>query len=83
MDSIKAQEINLMNTKLKNTGIVSETKLTKKITFEGQADILKVYKIRLDQLYYNDKNDRIATYVNKYQIEHGIDRFFVIIIIPI
>jgi ParB-like chromosome segregation protein Spo0J len=75
MESIQTQEINLMNTKLRNTGIVTETKQTKKISFEGKADILKVYKIRLDQLYYNDKNDRIATYVNKYQIEHGIDRF--------
>ena len=32
-----------------------------------------VYKIRLDQLYYNDQNDRIATWISQYRAEYGID----------
>ncbi|MFA1643428.1 hypothetical protein AB5N96_11230 [Chryseomicrobium imtechense] len=32
-----------------------------------------VYKIRLDQLYYNDQNDRIATWISQYKIDQNID----------
>lgn len=30
-----------------------------------------VYKIRLDWLYYNDQNDRIATWISQYRSEHN------------
>ncbi|EIS6272933.1 ParB N-terminal domain-containing protein, partial [Staphylococcus pseudintermedius] len=34
-----------------------------------------VYKIKLSELYYNDQNDRIATWISKYKIENKITDF--------
>ena len=50
---------------------VKTTKLTKKLTIDGKTDTYYVYSIKLDLLYYNDKNDRIATWINKYEKENG------------
>lgn len=50
---------------------VVETGLTRKIRIDGLTNTYKVYKIRLDLLYYNDKNDRIATWISKYKSEHN------------
>lgn len=32
---------------------------------------MDVYRIPIDRLYYNDKNDRIATWISKYESENG------------
>ncbi len=50
---------------------VIETDLSKKHTIDGLTDSYQVYRIRLDCLYYNDRNDRIATWISKYESEHG------------
>lgn len=59
--------------KLLQTGmdnkVVEKTNLTRKLTIGGRTQILPVYCVRLDQLYYNDKNGRIATWVSKYNSE--------------
>ncbi|MDU6114989.1 MAG: hypothetical protein E6649_11235 [Paeniclostridium sordellii] len=54
-------------------GIVIKTDLSRKLTIDGHTDIYPVYKVKLDYLYFNDKNDRIATWISKYKAEHNID----------
>jgi len=62
--------MNLLQEGIK-VGAVFETGLSKKITIEGITNAYKVYKIRLDMLYYNDKNDRIATWISKYKSDNN------------
>lgn len=50
---------------------VQETPLTRKLTVDGATEAYPVYRIRLDQLYYNDQNDRIATWISQYRSQHG------------
>ncbi len=54
---------------------VLKTNQTKKILVDGRAEVLPVYKIKLDLLYYNDQNDRIATWINRYKTENSLDEF--------
>lgn len=56
---------------LNNPNIVQETEISKKLTIDGTTKTYPVYRIRLDQLYYNDQNDRIATRISKYNAENG------------
>lgn len=44
---------------------------TKKIDIGGQVKNENVYRIPLDQLYYNDQNGRIGTWISKYESEKG------------
>lgn len=44
---------------------------TKKMNIKGQVRNMDVYRIPIDKLYYNDKNDRIATWISKYESENG------------
>lgn len=52
---------------------VIETDLTKKLVIDNVAKVYPVYKIRSDKLYYNDQNDRIATWVSQYKTENNVD----------
>ena len=49
---------------------VYETNLTRKLTIDGLTQAYPVYKIKLDWLYYNDQNDRIATWISQYRAQH-------------
>lgn len=40
---------------------VEKTTQTRKLTIDGMTKAYPVYKVRLDWLFYNDQNDRIAT----------------------
>ena len=53
------------------TNKIYKTKLTKKVTFAGKTELYPVYRVRLDALYYNDQNDRIATWISRYRAENG------------
>ena len=53
------------------TDAVQKTGLTKKVNYNGKTEIYPVYRVRLDHLYYNDYNDRIATWITKYESENG------------
>lgn len=53
------------------TDDVQKTNLTRKITFNGTTETYPVYRVRLDLLYYNDRNDRIATWLSQYKAENG------------
>lgn len=51
---------------------VIPTALTRKITLNGITKVYPVYKIRIDALYYNDQNDRIASWITQYKDENKI-----------
>lgn len=56
---------------LVGTDAVQKTTNTRKVTFGGKTEDYAVYKVKLDSLYYNDQNDRIATWISKYESENG------------
>lgn len=47
--------------------IVAKTNLSRKLTLGGITKAYPVYRVRLDQLFYNDQNDRIATWITQYK----------------
>ena len=58
---------------LVGTDTVQKTTLTRKVTYGGKTVVYPVYKVRLDALYFNDQNDRIATWITQYESENGTD----------
>lgn len=50
---------------------VIKTEQRKKYNIGGQTMVYDIYRIDLDALYFNDKNDRIATWISKYKAEHN------------
>ena len=57
--------MNLLN--VTNPNLVEKTSLSKKLTLGGITKAYPVYRVRLDQLYYNDQNDRINTWITQYR----------------
>ena len=49
---------------------VQKTTLTRKVTLDGRTDAYPVYRIKCDLLFYNDQNDRIATWISQYRSQH-------------
>lgn len=64
--------MNLLTDGIQND-LVKKTEMTTKLTIDGITEIYPVYKIRLDLLYYNDRNDRIATWISQYIAANSID----------
>ncbi len=56
---------------LHDDSIVEKTNLSRKLTIGGRTAPYPVFRIRLDQLFYNDQNDRIATWITQYRNETG------------
>lgn len=56
-------------------GYVIPTDHTRKLTIDGDTKSYQVYRIRLDQLFFNDQNDRIATWISKYKEENELADF--------
>jgi hypothetical protein len=54
--------------------VVIPNETDKRLVIDNISKNYPVYKIRLDKLYYNDQNDRIATWVAQYKIENNIDK---------
>ena len=52
------------------TGTVRKTDQAVKHTIDGVTGTYPVYRIRIDQLRYNNHNDRIATWLSAYRAEH-------------
>ena len=71
--TIAAPNINLLA--IDDTAIVEKTGLTRKLTIQGQTRAYPVYRVRLDKLFYNDRNDRILTWISQYKDENGVDNF--------
>ena len=44
--------------------------MTRKLTVDGLTKAYPVYKVRLDWIFYNDQNDRIATWISQYKTQH-------------
>ena len=53
-------------------GAVIKTDRATKMTVDGLTDTYPIYQVRLDQLYFNDRNDRIATWISQYKAENDI-----------
>ena len=47
--------------------VVSKTALSRKLTLGGVTKAYPVYRVKLDKLFYNDQNDRIATWITQYK----------------
>lgn len=47
--------------------IVAKTTLSRKLTLGRVTKAYPVYRVRLDKLFYNDQNDRIATWITQYK----------------
>lgn len=54
---------------LKAEGIISLTDSTRKLTIQGQTKNHQVYRIPVNHLYYNNKNGRIISSINRYESE--------------
>ncbi len=52
---------------IQDSSIISKTSLSRKLTIGGVTKAYPVYRVRIDQLYYNDQNDRIATWITQYK----------------
>lgn len=52
-------------------GFVVPTDITRKLTINGVTKVYQVYRIKLECLYYNDQNDRIASWISKYKDDNG------------
>ena len=50
--------------------LVVRTTMTRKLTVDGITTAYPVYKVRLDCLFYNDQNDRIATWMSQYKSQN-------------
>nr|WP_317333466.1 hypothetical protein [uncultured Romboutsia sp.] len=55
-------------------GIVIKTDMSRKITIDGHTQAYTVYKVKLDYLFFNDQNDRIATWISQYKADNHIDK---------
>lgn len=56
-------------------GFVIKTDRATKLTVDGITDTYPIYQVRLDLLYFNDRNDRIATWISQYMTENGVSSF--------
>lgn len=66
--------MNLLKEGIESKAVLSTNHL-KRLTIDGNTEDYPIYKIKLDALYYNDQNDRIATWISKYKIENNITEF--------
>lgn len=65
--------MNLLKEGIESKGVL-RTEFTKKLSIDNNTQTYAIYKIRLDLLYFNDQNDRIATWISQYKAEHCVDR---------
>ena len=63
----KKEEIAMNLLELQDSSLVEKTNLSRKLTLGGVTKAYPVYRVRLDLLYYNDQNDRIATWITQYK----------------
>lgn len=50
---------------------VIKTTISKKLTVDGITSTYPVYKVKLDRLFYNNQNDRIATWISRYRAQNN------------
>lgn len=64
--------MNLLKDGLEEKSVIANN-TNKRLVIDNISKDYPVYKIRLDKLYYNDQNDRIATWMAQYKLENNID----------
>ena len=64
--------MNLLKEGLEEKSVIAND-TNKRLVIDNISKDYPVYKIRLDKLYYNDQNDRIATWMAQYKVENNID----------
>lgn len=64
--------MDLLRDGVANGSVIKTVRITK-MTVDGITDNYPIYQIRLDNLYYNDQNDRISTWISQYKSEHGTE----------
>lgn len=62
--------MNLLIEGIQNKTVLATDQMVK-LTVDGVTDTYPVYRVRLNNLYYNDQNDRIATWISQYKAENG------------
>lgn len=66
--------MNLLQEGLQN-GTVIKTDRATKMMIDGLSETYPIYQVRLDHLYFNDQNDRIATWISQYKSDNQIREF--------
>lgn len=64
--------MNLLKDGLGDKSVIAND-TNKRLVIDNISKDYPVYKIRLDKLYYNDQNDRIATWMAQYKVENNIN----------
>lgn len=64
--------MNLLQEGLSNGTVIKTDRATKMIV-DGLTDTYPIYQVRLENLYFNDQNDRIATWISQYKADNGVD----------
>ena len=70
---IKGEKMNLLN--IKDKKLIENTGNTIKLTIGNETKSYPVYKVDLDLLFYNEYNDRIATWINNYESNPNNESF--------
>lgn len=52
-------------------GYVKKTDRATKIVIDGLTETHPIYQVKLEHLYFNDQNDRIATWLSKFKAENN------------
>ena len=72
---MKFMRRNKMKDLFKMPDKVELTDLSKKISIKGETKTYPVYKIAIDELYYNNQNDRIASQISEYMYDNNLTSF--------
>ena len=62
--------MNLLVDGIKSNMVIKTDRATK-MTVDGLTGTYPIYQIKLDLLFFNDQNDRVATWISQYESEHG------------
>lgn len=64
--------MNLLQEGITN-GTVIKTDRATKMVVDGLVDTYPIYQVKLENLYFNDQNDRISTWISQYKADNGAD----------
>lgn len=73
MNTLRRYNMNLLKEGVEN-GKVIKTQLSRKITIDGHTETYPIYKVSINNLFYNDKNDRIATWISQYKADNNLNK---------
>ena len=62
--------MNLLQEGINNRTVIKTDRATKMVV-DGLTETYPIYKVRLTNLFFNDQNDRIATWISQFREEHG------------